>query len=181
MAKILTLVNCFFGLPAAILRLVIDPKGRLCLGLMTHRPSSPFLRGLSLILLSFLAVSSCSRAPAQAPALSLEERLALPADAANGERLFRQCAACHDKAKAGSHRVGPKMWGVYGQPGASVYPDFAYSPALREADIIWDEATLDAFLTNPKRLLPGTRMAYAGEANAAHRRDIIAFLKTLQD
>ena len=122
-----------------------------------------------------------AEAPAEAPALSLEERLAAPANGGNGERLFRHCAACHDKAKSGSHRVGPKMWGVYGQPSASVYPDFAYSRALRGADITWDEATLDAFLTNPKRLLPGTRMAYAGEADAANRRDIIAFLKTLQD
>ncbi len=135
--------------------------------------------GLILISLFFFAACGGPSSPPE-PELSTEERLALPANIVNGERLFRTCAVCHDKAKEGAHRVGPKMWGVYGQ-AAAVHKDFSYSAAMRRSDVIWDDASLDAYIRAPREIVPGTRMAFDGEPDPANRRDIVAFLKTLQD
>lgn len=112
-------------------------------------------------------------------ALSTEERLALPANAGNGARLFLSCAVCHDDTEGVGHRIGPNLYGVYGQ-NAAFHPDFAYSQAMASSDIIWDDDALDQYLANPLAFVPGGRMAYAGEPDPANRRDLIAYLKTLQ-
>jgi cytochrome c len=109
-------------------------------------------------------------------------------DAANagppsGERLFSACAICHTVAPpdtpAGKMRlIGPNLFGIYGKPSAHL-PDFAYSKAMRNANLIWDDATLDQWIANPQKLAPGNRMAFAGEPDAAKRAAIIEYLKTL--
>ena len=135
-----------------------------------------------LALLSFALLTGCGGAPGgpDAPPLSSEERLALPADAASGARLSRICRTCHEVQKGTGHRVGPNLWGVTGARPAR-HKDFAYSQALTRADFVWDEAALDAYLANPQRVVPGGRMAYAGMPDPADRRDVIAYLATLQD
>lgn len=132
-------------------------------------------RMASVSLAAFL-LASCERE--DAPPVPVEERLALPADVANGQRLFRQCAVCHNTAKGAGHRVGPNLWGVYGE-AAGRHPDFAYSRALERSGIVWDEETLDAFIEKPEAVVPGGRMAYQGNGNPADRRDIIAYLEAL--
>ncbi|WP_104205191.1 c-type cytochrome [Billgrantia saliphila] len=83
------------------------------------------------------------------------------AERAQGERLFRaQCVGCHS-IESGVHLAGPSLHGLVGRPAGSV-PDFDYSPALREADLIWNRDTLDAFLAGPQDFLPGTRMVLWG-------------------
>ena len=84
--------------------------------------------------------------------------------------------ACHAIDR---DRTGPRHEGLIGRRVGSV-PGFAYSPAMKKAGaagMVWDEATLDKFLENPTRFLPGTRMGYAGIKNAQERADLIAFLK----
>lgn len=54
---------------------------------------------------------------------------------------------------------------------------YPYSAALKRSGIVWDDASLDAFLENPMKTVPGTRMGYAGVKNAAERDDLIAFLR----
>jgi cytochrome c len=114
-----------------------------------------------------------------APVRSAEERLSAEPDAENGRRVFLQCATCHERTEGAPHRVGPNLWEIYGADAARL-DDFAYSSAMKNSGWVWDDATLDAYLENPAKSLPGGRMAFAGMRNPANRRDLIAFLKTLQ-
>jgi cytochrome c len=96
-------------------------------------------------------------------------------DPAKGRKVFARCKACHvvDSEK---NRLGPHLVGIVGRDAASV-ADFSYSPALQEAEIVWNETTLDQWLTNPKGFLPGNRMTYPGLKKADDREDLIAFLR----
>ena len=100
----------------------------------------------------------------------------LHGDPARGEKIYDRCMACHSLDR---DRTGPRHEGVVGRRVASV-PGFNYSPAMRKAGaagMVWDEATLDKFLENPTKFIPGTRMTYAGIKNAQERADLIAYLK----
>jgi cytochrome c len=102
----------------------------------------------------------------------------------SGERLYSQCAVCHtaappDSAGARMRLVGPPLWGVFGRPAAAV-DGFNYSRAMRGAGLIWDEASLDAFLASPQTSVPGTIMSYPGESDPQKRAALIAYLKTLK-
>ncbi len=119
-------------------------------------------------------------APTVTPSLTVAERMELPPDIANGQSLFKECAICHNVDNNASHRIGPNLGGIVGAPAAR-HADFAYSQALRRADIVWDESTLDGFIKQPQTALPGNRMAYPGNRNPADRRDIIAYLETTSE
>ena len=84
-------------------------------------------------------------------------------DAAKGEKVFNKCKACHDVEK-GVNKVGPTLKGVVGRKAASV-ADYKYSEAMiaKGAEgVVWDEATLTAYLPDPKAFVPKTKMAFAG-------------------
>ena len=96
-----------------------------------------------------------------------------------GQKLFNvQCGACHSAA-AGVNMVGPSLFGLVGRKSGSI-ANFHYSAANRDAGITWDEATLDKYLANPRAMLPGTTMPYAGIKNSDQRADLIAYLATLK-
>lgn len=100
-------------------------------------------------------------------------------DAAKGEKVFKKCAACHAIGDGAKNKVGPELNGIVGRPAASV-GDFKYSKAMQEKGaegLVWDEKTLDVYLTKPKDLVPKTRMAFAGLRKEQDRADIIAYLK----
>ncbi|GAA4257460.1 c-type cytochrome [Azospirillum formosense] len=101
--------------------------------------------------------------------------LAAAQDAAAGEKVFNQCKACHTIEAGGPNRVGPNLHGVVGRKAGSVEA-YKYSDAMKNAGA-WDEATLDAYLTDPKGAVPGNKMAFAGVKNEQARKDLIAFLK----
>ncbi len=88
------------------------------------------------------------------------------------------CKACHTFNEGGPNLVGPNLWDSYGKPAAS-NPDFAYSSALRDAGITWDDDTLHAYLENPRIAVPGGKMAFAGMRNEDDRAEVIAYLATL--
>jgi cytochrome c len=90
---------------------------------------------------------------------------------------FGQCAVCH--SIDGSNGTGPTLQRLIGRKSGSV-PGFRYSRAMKSADIAWDEATLDRYLTNPQELVPGNIMPFSGIADAQARADIIAYLRTLR-
>jgi cytochrome c len=100
-------------------------------------------------------------------------------DPAQGERVFNRCVACHS-VEAGQNRVGPSLHGVIDNPSASV-EGFNYSPAMREADLVWDDETLHAFLRDPRATVPGTSMAFAGLRDDQQVADLIAFLRQMED
>jgi cytochrome c len=114
-----------------------------------------------------------------APAVSLGALLA-KADPAKGEAAAKACAACHDFSKGGPNKTGPNLYGVVGRNHGSV-AGFAYSEAMAaKKDEPWTYEALDAFLTNPKAAIPGTKMVLATK-KAETRADILAYLATLSD
>jgi cytochrome c len=99
-------------------------------------------------------------------------------DAAKGEKVFAKCKACHEVEK-GVNKVGPTLKGVVGRKAASV-PEYKYSEAMlaKGAEgVVWDEATLTAYLPNPKAYVPKTKMAFAGLPKPEDVADVIAYLK----
>jgi cytochrome c len=94
-------------------------------------------------------------------------------DAARGEQLYSRCLACHALAY---DRVGPRHCGLIGRRAGSV-PGFDYSDAMKRSKLVWNEKTLDRFLADPLKTVPGTTMTYAGVDIAQDRADLIAYLK----
>jgi cytochrome c len=89
---------------------------------------------------------------------------------------FGKCAACHNAEQGGSHGLGPNLYDAFGRPAASK-PDYRYSPQLRESGLVWDAATLDRWLAEPRHVVPGTKMTFAGLRNPEERKAVIAFLR----
>ncbi len=96
-------------------------------------------------------------------------------DAAKGEKVFKKCKTCHT-FDPGKKKIGPHLKGVVGRKAGAV-EGYKYSKAMAAADITWDEASLDQFLTKPKKFLKGTKMSFAGLKKEAQRADLIAYLK----
>lgn len=104
--------------------------------------------------------------------------LAAPAkdDAALGKRLFLRCTACHTVSSKAPGKIGPHLQGIVGRKSGSV-AGFGYSPAMKGANIVWNEATLDKWLQRPQSVVPGTTMAFAGLTKPEERKALIAYLK----
>ncbi|WP_443083457.1 c-type cytochrome [Variovorax sp. PBL-E5] len=100
-----------------------------------------------------------------------------PADAVRGEQVYARCQACHALAV---DRVGPHHCGLFGRLAGSV-PGFAYSPAMKNSHIVWNDKTLDRFLAKPLAMVPGTAMTYDGVPDPQERADLIAYLKHAND
>ena len=99
-------------------------------------------------------------------------------DAAKGEKVFAKCKACHEVEK-GVNKVGPTLKGVVGRKAAAV-EGFKYSEAMiaKGAEgVVWDEATLTAYLPDPKGFVPKTKMMFAGLKKPEEVADVIAYLK----
>ena len=94
-----------------------------------------------------------------------------------GEEVYGRCLACHALAY---DRTGPRHCGLLGRRAGSV-PGFAYSAPMKASDIVWTARTLDRFLENPTRMVPGTTMTYAGIADRGERSALIAYLKSAND
>ena len=104
---------------------------------------------------------------------------ALAGDAVNGEKVFKKCMACHTVAEK-KNKVGPYLVGVVNRPIATA-EGFAYSDDMKAYAAVakaWDEATLNAYLENPKAKVPKTKMAFAGLKKPEDRADLIAYLLT---
>jgi cytochrome c len=93
-----------------------------------------------------------------------------------GSADFSRCAGCHS-TQAGQNSIGPSLAGVFGRTSGSV-SGYTYSAALKNAQLTWDEQTLDKFLQNPSGLVHGTKM-FATLPDADTRQRVIAYLKSL--
>lgn len=99
--------------------------------------------------------------------------LAPVGDAARGAQLYRaKCGSCHSIA---TNRVGPAHHGVVGRK-AGTAPGYSYSAAMRASRIVWNASSIDRFLQNPQKLIPGTKMGFR-LADPAQRADVIAYLQ----
>jgi cytochrome c len=102
-----------------------------------------------------------------------KESMVHKGDPARGKETFeKRCTGCHALT---SDREGPCLHGVFGRTSGTV-PDFPYSDALKNAHIVWNEATLEKWLTDPDVLVPGNNMEFH-VANPQERQDLIQFLK----
>jgi len=97
-------------------------------------------------------------------------------DAAAGEKVFARCKACHQVGEKARNGVGPQLNGIVGRASAAI-ADYRYSPAMQKAGLTWDPATLQAFLQNPKAVVPGTKMTMAGLTKEADFSNLLAYLK----
>jgi cytochrome c len=93
-----------------------------------------------------------------------------------GAQAFGACAACHT-LEPGVHRTGPSLAGVFGRKAGTAEGFPRYSNALKSADLVWREDTLNGFLADPQAFLPGNRMTFLGIADAQARADVIAYLQ----
>lgn len=91
---------------------------------------------------------------------------------AAGQVIYERCLGCHALAY---DRTGPRHCGLFGRRAGSV-PGFPYSAAMQRSHIVWDEKTLDLFLADPPKAIPGTSMGYAGIRDKTERADLIAYL-----
>jgi cytochrome c len=122
-------------------------------------------------------IETAAAAPAaDAAAGPTFDELYASADAAAGEKVFAKCKACHKVD--GSNGTGPHLNGVVNREKAHV-EGFGYSDALMAmSSEKWEPAKLDAFLTNPKKYAPGTKMSFAGLPKDTDRANLIAWLAT---
>ncbi|MFQ5565190.1 MAG: c-type cytochrome [Paracoccaceae bacterium] len=97
-----------------------------------------------------------------------------------GRQVFRACAACHSLVPD-RHMTGPSLAAIWGRKAATIEGFSRYSEALKAANVIWDEHSLDAWLADPRGFVPGNRMTFQGLTDAEQRRDLIAFLRSVSE
>jgi cytochrome c len=103
---------------------------------------------------------------------------AAPSDgnAVRGQRIFGACAACHS-LQPDQNMTGPSLSGLWNRKSGTVASFSRYSPALKSANIVWNDKTIDEWIEDPEHLVPGNQMTFAGMKDARQRADLLAFLK----
>lgn len=96
-------------------------------------------------------------------------------DPVKGKTVFARCMACHKVDKSGTNGLGPNLFGVVGRPVASL-KGFTYSAPMKAKGGKWTPADLDAYLTSPAKVVPGSRMIFMGLPKAEDRENLIAYL-----
>jgi len=111
---------------------------------------------------------------AAAVALAMTTGAQAEGDAVAGKKVFNKCRACHSfDAKK---KIGPTLADVMGRKAGTV-EGFRYSKAFQASDVVWDEASMAAYLAAPRKFIKGTKMAFAGLRKPADIANVIAFLK----
>ena len=115
-------------------------------------------------------------APASQPASNIGPTPTSIADGdpAAGKLVFRKCQVCHS-LDPGKDILGPSLAGIIGRKSGAE-PNYAYSPALKDANLTWDAKTLDAYLDDPQKIVPGNKMPFPGLKTPQDRSDVIAFI-----
>jgi cytochrome c len=116
----------------------------------------------------FIVVSLLLLCPSVAPA---EE-----GNTGRGQQIFRVCSACHS-LQPGKSMTGPSLSGIWNKKAGSDQNFSRYSDALKSANVVWDDNTLDAWVTNPQLVVPGNEMTFPGVKEPQQRLDLLAFLK----
>jgi cytochrome c len=98
----------------------------------------------------------------------------------DGAAVFKPCASCHQTGPSARGGFGPQLNGLFGRRAGST-SDFAYSAAMKTSGIVWDERTLSAFLRDPDKTVPGTKMRFWGIHDDRDLAALLAYLRTFQD
>jgi len=128
------------------------------------------------------AGSDQAAAPAAAPPQQdlkvLQAALPAPyatADLDNGAAKFALCASCHTLSQGGPAMTGPNLWHILGEK-AGVREGYTFSDPMKAAGFSWDAAHMDTWITDPKAMIPGTKMTFPGVKEAKDRTDVIAYV-----
>ena len=109
--------------------------------------------------------------------LGLGTHLALAqASSARGQRVFGACAACHS-LQPGQNMTGPSLAGLWNRKAGSLTTFTRYSSALQSSNVVWNDKTLDEWIADPQRLVPGNQMTFQGIKDPRQRADLLAYLK----
>lgn len=104
------------------------------------------------------------------------QSLAAEGNPTQGQRIFGACAACHS-LKPDQNMTGPSLAGLWKRKAGTLASFSRYSPAMKSADIEWNDKTLDEWIADPQHVIPGNQMTFAGVNDAKQRADLLAFLK----
>lgn len=118
----------------------------------------------------FFGLAGCMLASLAAPPAAAQD------DVEAGKRIFRACQGCH-ALSVGQHMTGPSLAHLFGRRAGNLDGFKRYSPAMRNAGVVWDADTLDNFLANPQALVPGNWMTFPGIEDARDRAKLIAYLR----
>ncbi len=97
------------------------------------------------------------------------------ADAEAGKVVFNRCKICHAIEAGKLSPVGPNLHGIFGRK-AGTFDNFAYSQAMRDAGVVWTDDTLAKYLHDPRKFVPGNRMAFPGIKDDTEIADLLAYL-----
>ena len=97
-------------------------------------------------------------------------------DVSKGEVSFHKCLPCHSIGDDAQNKIGPELNGLDGRHSGSV-PDFAYSDANKNSGIVWTEDKFKEYIKDPKALVPGTKMIFAGIKNEQEVADLWAYVR----
>jgi cytochrome c len=125
---------------------------------------------------TLVATLALTASLAAAPALA-------DGNAEAGATIFKKCHACHDIGPNAKNKVGPELNGIYGKEIGS-NPDYKYSKAFLEKKAegtVWNDETLDEWLTKPRDFIKGTKMGFAGLKDKQQRDDVIAYIKSFSE
>ena len=101
--------------------------------------------------------------------------IANTADLVKGKKVFKKCVACHS-LEEGENKMGPPLNNLLGRKAGSV-KGYKYSKAMKNSGVVWNEESLDKFLTKPRKFIPKTKMSFRGIKKKSLRDDLISFFK----
>ncbi|OAG38141.1 cytochrome c [Fonsecaea monophora] len=123
------------------------------------------------------AANKTAKKSEQQDAKNISSQSLLPGDVKKGANLFKtRCAQCHSVVESEGNKIGPNLHGLFGRKTGSV-EGFSYTDANKQKGITWKEDTLFEYLENPKKYIPGTKMAFGGLKKGKDRNDLITWLR----
>jgi len=125
-------------------------------------------------------VTSTTSDPAPSQPTSQQSTETVDPVMARGKRMFLRCKSCHTVDEGGRNGTGPNLYKIFGAEAAKK-DGFKFSKAMEESGIIWDEETMDAWIVQPRELVPGTSMAFVGLKKPEDREALIKYLKKVTE